>query len=319
MQEPNRTPLKYNRKLNIMPEKKLINLNRKQCKKDAVLITATSSGIGAACAKNLAHDGFLVFAGVRNLAAGELLKKDTKGQIIPILLDVRKVDLIQAAYKQIKETLWQTDIQLIGIVNNATNEYHGPLEILPFEFIREEIEVDYLGAIAVIKTFLPLIRKSGGRIVNMSSMNGRTVFRRIGANSAAKYAIEAMSDALRLELEPWGIRVSIIEPGAVATPIWDKALQKFKNLPDYISKEQLDLYYPSWPDVVKQATLDKERSFRSAMPVEHVVKRIRHALTDKNPKIRYIVGRDAKLIIFLKWILPVRLFDKIAKKMFNEQ
>ena len=101
-----------------------------------------------------------------------------------------------------------------------------PWKFYLFEFARHEIEVDYLGTLAVIKAFLPLLRESRGRIINFSSMNGRCVFRSIGANSAAKYAIEAMSDALRLELAPWGIKVSIIEPGAIATPLWGKSTSK---------------------------------------------------------------------------------------------
>lgn len=285
----------------------------------AVLITATSSGIGAACAKELTQKGYWVFAGLRDLTKAEALQEATDGKLTPIQIDVTNLDIIASAVEQITEMLAKENAKLVGVVNNATNERHGPLEILPFEFIREEIEVDYLGSVAVIQAFLPLLRESQGRIINFSSMNGRCVFRSIGANSAAKFAIEAMSDALRLELAPWGIDVSLIEPGAVVTPLWDKALHKFEDLPNHVRAEKLELYYPSWSEAVKQAKEDQARFLRSAMPVERVVQTIFHALTSNKPKARYIVGSDARFFITLKWLLPDRWFDKVANIAFNDQ
>lgn len=291
----------------------------KQNKTKAVFITATSSGIGESCAKTLAEQGFWVFAGVRDLDRGYSLQKQIKGKLTPILIDVTNCSLINSAAEKITEMLNQEASELWGLVNNATNERHGPLEILPFEFIQEEIEVDYLGTVAVIKSFLPLLREAQGRIINFSSMNGRSVFRSIGANSAAKYAIEAMSDAFRLELAPWGIQVSIIEPGAVATPLWDKALDKFLDLPNHVPEAQLKLYYPHWEDAIKQARSDKERFLSHAMPIENIVQTVVHALTSKHPKTRYIVGWDAKMIVFLKWLLPDRWFDRVATAVFDDQ
>ncbi|RKZ79824.1 MAG: short-chain dehydrogenase [Candidatus Parabeggiatoa sp. nov. 1] len=287
--------------------------------KEAVLITASSSGIGAACAKTLCQQGFFVFAGVRDLAKGELLRRDIGDHLVPILLDVTDSDSIKSSHAQIVEKLAQDDTELLGVVNNATCEHHGPLEILPLNFARQEIEVDYLGTLAVVKAFLPLLRQSRGRIVNFSSINGRCVFESIGASCAAKYAVEAMSDALRLELAPWGIQVSIIEPGPVATPLWDKALQAFEALPDHVSSEKLNLYYPSWPEVVKQARSDKEYFYRVGMPVDKVVQVVIHALTSRKPKIRYLIGWRAKKLYLLKYLLPDRWFDSYATKIFSDQ
>lgn len=284
-----------------------------------VFITASASGIGAVCAKILANAGIWVFAGVRDLKKGELLQQQVSGKLTPVLLDVTDIKQIEAATAQLQETMTRHNAKLLGVVNNATNERHGPLELLPLDFIRDEIEVDYLGSVAVIKACLPLLRQAQGRIVNFSSMNGRSVFRSIGANSAAKYAIEAMSDALRLELAPWGIKVALIEPGAVKTPLWEKALHKFEDLPNHVTAEQLQLYYPRWSEALQQAKVDKERFLRTALPPERVAKAVIHALTAKQPKTRYVVGRDAQTVLFLKWLLPDRWFDRVALLAFNDQ
>ena len=161
----------------------------KNVKKGAVLITGSSSGIGAACVKMLNEQGFWVFAGLRDMAKAEPLLSQASNQqsITPILLDVTKLDLIDEAVRQVNETLTTEETSFIGIVNNHTSEHHGPLEILPLEIIQQEMEVDYFGTLNVVKAFLPLLRKHQGRIVTFSSVNGRCVFRSIGASCAAKY------------------------------------------------------------------------------------------------------------------------------------
>ena len=261
----------------------------------------------------------MVFAGVRSTEKGAVLQEQLGDALVVVPLDVTKADSVAAAVETLQTTLAQRKRQLAGLVNNATNERHGPIELLPMEFIRDEIEVDYLGSVAMIKATLPLLRSARGRIVNFSSMNGRSVFRSIGANSAAKYAIEAMSDALRLEVAPWGIEVSLIEPGAVATPLWEKALQKFRELPHHVAADQLRLYYPDWPAAVKQAAVDKERFLRTALPPERLAAAVWQALTARRPKARYVVGWDAHAVIFLKWLLPDRWFDRVAMAAFTDQ
>lgn len=287
--------------------------------KSAVLITAGASGIGAACASLLAAHGYSVFAGVRTPIKGEQLKQQIGDALVPVPLDVTDAASVAAAIELLQTTLSQQNTRLAGLVNNATNERHGPIELLPMEFIRDEIEVDYLGTVAVIKAALPLLRRSQGRIVNFSSMNGRSVFRSIGANSAAKYAVEAVSDALRLELAPWGIKVVLIEPGAIATPLWEKALQKFCELPRHVPAEQMQLYYPDWKAAVAHAADDKERFLRSALPPDRVAAEILRALTARRPRVRYVIGWDARAILFLKWLLPDRWFDRVAMAAFNDQ
>lgn len=249
----------------------------------AVMITGASSGIGAAVAEQLALMGFQVFAGVRNPE-----HIDGSENLIPVRLDVTDPEIIGKAVETVTEILKKDGTVLAGLVNNATVEYHGPVEILPMKFFRHEMEVNYFGTVMVTKAFLPLLRKAGGRIVNMSSISGRCVFKSIGSNCAAKYAIEAFSDALRLELAPWGMQVSIIEPGGVATPLWKKSFRAFEDLPNHVPEEQLGLYYPYWEKALHTARADEEEHFQKTMPVDRVVKTVIHALTSEKPKTRYL-------------------------------
>ena len=288
----------------------------------AVLITATSSGIGAACLEVLHRQGFWVFAGLRDMAKAQRLLNQTSNRdhVTPILLDVTQLDLIDMAVHQVSKILAEQEVPLVGIVNNHTCEHHGPLEILPMELIRQEMEVDYFGTLNVIKAFLPLLRRSQGRIINFSSLNGRCVFMSIGASCAAKYAVEAMSDTLRLELAPWNVHVSIIEPGATATSLWDTTQQAFECLPTLVSTEQLQLYYPSWRTAVNRASADNKAIYKVAQPPERVAQAVLHALTSSRPKVRYVVARPVeKLLLMTKWLLPDRWFDHIAMKIFNDQ
>jgi NAD(P)-dependent dehydrogenase (short-subunit alcohol dehydrogenase family) len=286
--------------------------------KRAVLITGSSGGIGSCCAKTLHSEGFRVFAAVRDPVAGEALRREMPNRLSPILLDVTAPDSIASAAKQVAEILDAEDTKLVGLVNNATVEYHGPIEILPLKFVRDELEVNYLGTLAVTRAFLPLLRRGRGRIVNISSINGRCVFPSVGASCAAKYAVEAMSDALRMELAPWRVHVALVEPGTVATGLWEKALRAFEDLPHHVTAEALRLYYPSWSEALERAQADKNRLFRMAMPPERVVRAIMHALTSNRPKTRYLVRWDAKSIAFLKWLLPDRAFDLLARLSFRD-
>lgn len=287
-------------------------------RKRAVLITGSSGGIGSCCVKTLLSEGFRVCAAVRDPASGEALRREAPDLLNPILLNVTEPHSIASAAEQVAEVLDTEDAKLVGLVNNATVEYHGPIEILPLEFVRDELEVNYLGTLAVTRALLPLLRKGQGRIVNISSINGRCVFPSIGASCAAKYAVEAMSDALRMELAPWGVHVAVIEPGAVATGLWEKALHAFEDLPRHVSAEALRLYYPSWSEALEKARADKDRLFGMAMPPERVVRAIMHALTSDKPKTRYLVRWDAKSIAFLKWLLPDRCFDLLVKMTFRD-
>lgn len=285
--------------------------------KSAIFITAASSGIGAACAKIFAKLGVWVFAGVRDLDRGTELQQEAGDNIIPVLVDVTNEATIEAAVTQISLTLDQKDGFLIGLLNNAAQEYMGPLELLPMEWVRHEMDVGYFGYLSIIKAFLPLLRQSQGRIVNISSINGRCVFPFVGSGCATKYAIEALSDALRLELAPWKIKVALIEPAIVVTPLWQKSQKNFEKLSSSVTSEQLALYYPSWSQAVHKANLDTQRYYAMGTPVEQAVKLVAHALFSKKPKIRYLLGWNAKLIAAARWLFPDWLFDRLAISVFH--
>ena len=164
-----------------------------------------------------------VFAGVRNLAAGDALQAKAGKAIIPVQLDVTDGESITKAADLVARHVGEAGLS--GLVNNAGIAIGSPLELIPLQQLRRQLEVNVVGQIAVTQAVLPFLRQAHGRIVNMGSIAGRGTIPMMGPYSASKHALEALTDALRLELYPWGIEVSIIEPGAVATPIWDKSMQ----------------------------------------------------------------------------------------------
>ena len=188
----------------------------------AVVITGASTGIGQACALELDRRGFRVFAGIRTRAAAEQLRAAASARLTPLLIDVTQTDTIAAACKIVAETLG--DAGLAGLVNNAGIAVPGPLELIPLDDFRRQLEVNVVGQLAVTQAFLPLLRKARGRIVNMSSVSGGLSAPYLGPYSASKFALEAITDALRLELRGVGVSVSAIDQGVNETPIRDKKL-----------------------------------------------------------------------------------------------
>lgn len=276
-----------------------------------VLITGASTGIGAACAIGCAGQGMTVFAGVRNPKAGAALRARGGAAIIPLELDVTDGESIERAAGMVERHVG--DAGLFGLVNNAGIAIGSPLELIPLAQLRRQLEVNVVGQIAVTQAVLPLLRRARGRIVNMGSIAGRGTIPMTGPYSASKHALEALTDALRLELYPWGIEVSIIEPGAIATPIWDKSLQISLDVEKDIPVETKHLYEAAAARIRETMNVAAAR----AIPPDAVVKAVLHALTAKRPKTRYLVGRDAKLrALMLKW-LPDRFQDWILKKVLK--
>ncbi|MFI6296484.1 SDR family NAD(P)-dependent oxidoreductase [Nonomuraea sp. NPDC050790] len=281
----------------------------------AVLVTGAAGGIGSVTARALAAEGFHVFAGVRDpeRAVTETFADHPEG-IEPIHLDVTSPDSVEEAVAKVPGP----GRRLSGVVNAATAEYHGPLEILPMEFVRHELEVNYLGPLTVTRAVTPHLRACGGRVVNISSINGLCVFPSIGASCAAKYALEAASDALRMELRRWGIRVVLVNPGAVRTQLWPRSLRAFESLPDRVHPDRLRLYYPAWDQAVERARADQDRMLKLAAQPARVSAAIVHALTSARPRGRYLVGWDARMLAAARWILPARAFDALALHTFRE-
>jgi NAD(P)-dependent dehydrogenase (short-subunit alcohol dehydrogenase family) len=271
----------------------------------AVVVTGASSGIGAACAYRLARQGFRVFAGIRNERDGKALLQGSTGRIVPLLIEVADEASVAAAADQVAGAVGSAG--LAGLVNNAGIVVGGPLEFLPVAEIRKQFEVNVLGQITVTQAFLPLLRLARGRIVNMSSIAGRAAFPFIGPYSASKYALEAITDALRIELLPWGISVSAIEPGDVATPIWEKSLVAAQKTAEGFPPQARDLYGPALDGVTKAVEIAAAAGFSP----DHVARAVEHALTAARPKTRYLVGRGVGFRAFLKTVLPDRLFDRL--------
>ena len=273
--------------------------------KGAAVITGASTGIGMACALHLDRLGFRVFAGTRKENDGRSLIQRSEGRITPLLIEVTDGASVAAAADHVARAVGTAGLS--GLVNNAGIAVGGPLEFLPLSEIRQQFEVNVLGQIAVIQAFLPLLRLARGRIVNMSSIAGRVAFPFIGPYSASKYALEAITDALRIELLPWGISVSVIEPGDVATPIWKKSLAAAQKTRQSFSSQAVDLYGPSLEAVTRAV----EKAAASSIDPVHVARAVEHALTAGNPKTRYLVGRGVRLRAYLKKVLPDRLLDRL--------
>lgn len=272
---------------------------------DGIVITGASTGIGEACALYLDELGYRVFAGVRQPADGDALKAKASARLTPILLDVTNEASIDRAAKAVEDTVGAAG--LAGLVNNAGIGVGGPLEILALADLRTQFEVNVIGQVAVTQAFLPLLRKSRGRIVNMGSIAGRAAMPFMGPYSASKFALEALTDAMRLELQPWGIRVSIVEPGAVESRIWDKAKHRTDQIDVRWSTEEKSLYRDALAPVRKAV----ERAAQRAIPARVVAKAVAHALSAARPKTRYLVGLDARLRAALAAWLPDRVQDRL--------
>jgi len=270
-----------------------------------IVVTGASTGIGEATARHMASLGYEVFAGVRKDSDAERL---SGGGITPLKLDVADQASIDAAAAQVT-------VPLAGLVNNAGVAVTGPLEFLPVTELRNQLEINVIGQVAVTQAFLPRIREGRGRIVNISSIGGRFALPLAGPYAASKFALEAISDSLRRELRPWGIHVSVVEPGGVATPIWGKGGDAAQDLMKDMPPEVMERY----GEVIEKLQSEAARIASEGMPPLDVAKVIEHALTASKPKTRYLVGRDAKLRARMAKILPDRVLDAAVGRALGQR
>lgn len=277
----------------------------------AVVVTGASTGIGRACALRMAEKGFDVFAGVRKPEDGESLRAEGGERITPLILDVTDKDTIAAAAATVREAVG--DRGLAGLVNNAGVSVAGPVEFVPLDALRWQFEVNLIGQVAVTQAFLPLIRQATGRIVNVTSVGGRVAHAFLSPYSGSKYALEAVSDALRRELHEWGIHTAAVEPGSIRTEIWRKGEEGADTTMGQLGPEGRKLYGPAMERLREFAAKLGERGD----PPEAVADVVEHALTARRPKTRYVVGREAKIQVALKALLPDRGFDAIERRMLR--
>ena len=270
----------------------------------AVLVTGASTGIGEATALRMRRAGWDVYAGARK---DEDLERLRGHGLTPLKLDVVDADSIASAKAQLDER------GLHGLVNNAGVAVSGPIEFVPLDELRHQLEVNLVGQVAVIQAFMPNIREAKGRIVNVSSIGGRFALPMVGPYAASKHALEAVSDSLRRELRPWGIHVSIIEPGAVVTPIWDKGRETADRLEDQMG-EQARARYGKLADRIREET---EKIPERGVEPDEVAKAVEQALTAARPKLRYVVGRDAKMRLKIKALVRDRGMDALIARTLS--
>jgi len=271
----------------------------------AIVITGSSTGIGRACARRLAAEGFRVFAGVRKSEDGESLARDASATLTPLMLDVTKEDSIQAAVKTVSEI---TEGELYGLMNNAGIGGGGPIEVTPIEETRKLIEVNLIGVLAATKAFVPLLRKGRGRIINTGSIFGLCALPTRSNYAASKFALEGISDSMRLEFRPFGMDVSIIEPGAIETPIWQKGGAARERVLATADPDIIKLY-ASVGRFFKQTFYSQ-----SKLSPERVADVVVDAFTAKRPKARYLIGKDARRLALIER-LPTRLRDWVFYRM----
>ncbi|MCX7620883.1 MAG: SDR family oxidoreductase [Acidimicrobiales bacterium] len=277
----------------------------------AVLVTGASTGIGEATARRLATRGHQVFAGVRQAADGERLKAAVCENLVPVLLDVTDEDQVEAAAQMVGQRLGTT--RFAGVVNNAGVARGGPLEYLSLEDWRFQFEVNVFGQIAVTRAFMPLIREGHGRVVFVGSISGRYATPLMGPYAGSKFAIEAIAESLRHELHPWGLKVSVVEPGAVKTAIWEKGRKLVDELLDRFPPEAIDRYR----EMIDQVQAGIEFQDANGIEPVAVARVIEHALFSARPKPRYLVGRDARAAGHLVRFLPDRAKDALIRAVSN--
>jgi len=268
-----------------------------------VLVTGASRGIGRACAFALDARGFRVFAGVRWAADGAALQASSEGRIVPLLCDVTDADSVAAVARHLAGAVGPAG--LWGLVSNAGTVYAGPIEFLPVEALREQFEVNVFGPMALMQACLPLLRTAGGRLVTVSSVSGRLVTPFSAPYAASKFALEALSDGLRLELARAGVHVSVVQPGAVRTAIWGTARDR---------AVALAARYPAAAERYYGRVLERMEEVRvpaRAIAPERVARAVVRALTSRRPRTRYRVGWDARIGTLLARLLPGRLLDAL--------
>jgi NAD(P)-dependent dehydrogenase (short-subunit alcohol dehydrogenase family) len=270
----------------------------------AVLVTGASRGIGLATTRLLAQQGHQVYAGVRRPDALAALVAEFPGAVVPLKVDLAEPATYRAAVAEIAEQVGEAGLR--GLVNNAGYVVPSPLEFLPLEELRAQLEVNLVGQLGVTQAALPLLRAAGGRIVNVSSIGGLVAGPTIGAYHASKFGLEAFSDTLRRELRHLGVDVVVVEPGTVRTDIWATGRSHADALLATLPPQVTELY----GHLVDRAKADAESAGERGVGPEVVAGTILRALTAGRPRARYLVGRDARIAKVVSRF-PARLVDRL--------
>jgi NAD(P)-dependent dehydrogenase (short-subunit alcohol dehydrogenase family) len=274
------------------------------------LITGCSTGIGRATALRLDASGWSVYAGVRRQEDADSLAAAGSERLTPLIIDVTDQGSIAAAAERVEA---ESAAGLGALVNNAGVAYTGPLEFVPLDELRNQLEVNVTGHVAITQALIPALRRARGRIVNITSIGGIVATPFFGPYNASKYALEAISDCLRVELRPWGIETIAIEPGSISTEIWSSGLEQFDRTEERMPAEAQTLYGKAIKGLRRAARETGERG----IPADHAAAVIEKALVVSRPRARYLIGRDARVMATLSRVLPDRLWDRAIGRIMG--
>lgn len=273
----------------------------------SVLVTGAARGIGKGIVEHLAARGWDVIAGVRSQQDADAVTKLDPQRVSSVILDVTSAEDIAALEESLPD-------RLDAIVNNAGIAVGGAMETLSTEEWRKQLEINVIGALAVTRAVLPRLRKSRGRVVFISSVNGRLSMPLVGAYAASKFALEAAADALRMELSPWKIRVVVVEPAQTDTDMWRTADTMVAELEAGLTAEHKGLYAKHIAGFKKMIPMSQ----RMAVPTAKVSAVVEEALTARRPRARYIVGFGPKAQVALMTVLPTKLRDIALRKVSGQ-
>ncbi|MDN4601539.1 SDR family oxidoreductase [Paenibacillus sp. F6_3S_P_1C] len=277
---------------------------------ELVVVTGTSSGIGRATAEQLAAEGFHVLAGVRRQEDADKIKRTN---IEPVIVDVTNIDTLKALAERVeKDPLGRP---LRAVVNNAGIAVNAPLEMVPLDEFRRQIEVSVIGQVAVIQALTPALLNSGGRVVNIGSVGGKVSMPGFGIYSAAKFAMEAINDSLRREMASFGLKVIMITPGGVSTGLSEQGITTAERLAKLMTPDQHRRHDRLFDAVKAQA----ETWAKDGIRPEKVAAVISRAIHERKPRTRYTAGRDSALLTRLVRILPDKLLDRMLRSQMKLQ
>ncbi len=277
---------------------------------ELVIVTGTSSGIGRATAEQLAAEGFHVLAGVRRQEDADKIKRNN---IEPVIVDVTNIGTLKALAERVEQDPLGRPLR--AVVNNAGIAVNAPLEMVPLDEFRRQIEVSVIGQVAVIQALIPALLNSGGRVVNIGSLGGKVSMPGFGIYSAAKFAMEAINDSLRREMSSFGLKVIMITPGGVSTGLSEQGITTAERLAKLMTPDQHRRHDRLFDAVKTQA----ESWATDGIRPEKVAAVVSRAIHVNKPRTRYTAGRDSALLTRLVRILPDKLLDRMLRSQMKLQ
>lgn len=272
-------------------------------RKELIIVTGASTGMGAATAKELARRGFYVLAGVRREVDADALRADG---IEPQILDIT----VESGIAAIADRVARDQRPLRALINNAGIAINAPVETLPIAQWRRQFDVNLFGHIAVTQALLPALLRSSGTVVNISSVGGKVALPTYGAYAGSKFALEAASDALRREVADLGVKVVVVEPGAVKTAMPERGIATAQELQETMSAAHLARY----GDLIAAVTAQARSFIEIGVSAEHAARVIAKAATASRPRTRYTIGRDAAILVRISRVVPDRVLDRIVRR-----